>query len=74
MENVPRVCSAAGAQVGQTYNLGKVERVISDSIENKVLQPVDNVEELLTQRSHGADGAGAGAVSCAAPGCWSCLG
>lgn len=39
---------------GTTYNLGQVEGVISDSIENKVLEPVHNIEELLTQRRHNA--------------------
>jgi hypothetical protein len=41
---------------GHTYNLGQVEGVISNGVENKILQPVDNVEELLSQRSHGVGG------------------
>jgi hypothetical protein len=41
---------------GHTYNLGQVEGIISNSVENEVLEPVDNVEELLSQRSHGAGG------------------
>jgi hypothetical protein len=37
-----------------TYNLRQVEGVISDGVENQVLEPVDNVEQLLTQRRHDA--------------------
>jgi hypothetical protein len=39
---------------GVTYNLGQVQGIISDGVENEILQPVDHVEELLAQRSHGA--------------------
>lgn len=45
--------SANSAQpAGQTYNLRQIERVVANSVEDKVLQPVDDVEELLAQRSH----------------------
>jgi hypothetical protein len=43
-------------QRGHTYNLRQVQRIISNSVENEVLQPVDHVEELLAQRSHGVGG------------------
>jgi hypothetical protein len=39
-----------------TYNLRQVQGIISNRVENEVLEPVDNVEELLTQRSHGVGG------------------
>lgn len=41
---------------GATYNLGQIERVIADGVENEVLEPVDDVKELLTQRRHDAGG------------------
>jgi hypothetical protein len=44
-------------QRGHTYNLRQVQGIISNSVENKILQPVDHVEELLAQRSHGVGGA-----------------
>jgi hypothetical protein len=51
------LCRIAGASaVGATYNLGQVEGVIADGVENKVLEPVDDVEELLAQRRHNAGG------------------
>lgn len=53
----PLLCCIAGTSaVGATYNLGQVEGVIADGVENKVLEPVDDVEELLTQRRHNAGG------------------
>src|SRR5690242_19141487 len=48
-------CRITGASVeGATYNLGQVKRVIADGVEDQVLEPVDNVEELLAQRRHNA--------------------
>lgn len=38
-----------------TYDLWQVQGVISDSIENEVLEFVDNVEKILAQRSHDDD-------------------
>lgn len=43
-------------QRGHTYNLGQVQGIISYRVENEILQPVDHVEELLAQRSHGVGG------------------
>lgn len=48
---------------GHTYNLRQVQRVISNSVENEILEPVDDVEQLLTQRSHVVGGC----VCCSAP-------
>jgi len=52
----PTFPAATAYTRGVTYNLGQVEGVISNGVENKILQPVDNVEELLSQRSHGVGG------------------
>jgi hypothetical protein len=49
-------CSACASAGGATYNLGEIERVIADGVENEVLEPVDDVEELLAQRRHNAGG------------------
>jgi hypothetical protein len=49
-------CSACASAGGATYNLGQVEGVIADGVENEVLEPVDDVEELLAQRRHNAGG------------------
>jgi hypothetical protein len=43
-------------QRDHTYNLGQVQGVISNGVEHEILQPVDHVEELLAQRSHGVGG------------------
>jgi hypothetical protein len=47
-------CIAGASAAGATYNLGQIERVIADGVENEVLEPVDDVEELLAQRRHNA--------------------
>lgn len=47
-------CGACASAGGATYNLGQVEGVIADGVENEVLEPVDDVEELLAQRRHNA--------------------
>lgn len=36
-----------------TYNLGQVEGIISNRVENKILQPVYNVQQLFAQGRHG---------------------
>jgi hypothetical protein len=52
------------AQAGQAYNLWQIQGIISNGIENEILEPVDNVEELFTQRRHGG---GCGGVRLGAP-------
>jgi len=47
---------------GATYNLRQIQRVIPDGVEDEILQAIDDVEQLLAQRSHGA-----GCVLCGAP-------
>lgn len=37
---------------GQTYNLRQVQRIISNSVEDQVLEPVYNAEQLITERGH----------------------
>jgi hypothetical protein len=49
-------------QGGATYNLWQIQGVISDCVEDEILQAIDDVEQLLAQRSHGA-----GRVFCVAP-------
>lgn len=49
-----RFCAAQCLGRRGTYDLGQVEGVIADGVEHQVLQPVDDVEQLLAQRSHGA--------------------
>jgi hypothetical protein len=39
-------------RLGRTYNLGQIEGIISNRVEDQILQPVDDVEELLAQRRH----------------------
>jgi hypothetical protein len=39
-------------RLGRTYNLGQIEGIISNGVEDQILQPVDDVEELLAQRRH----------------------
>jgi len=34
------------------YDLGQVQRVISDSVEDKVLKLVDDSEQIFTERGH----------------------
>ncbi len=48
------MCLADASARGPTYNLGQIERIIANSVEDKVLEPVDDVEELLAQRRHNA--------------------
>lgn len=38
-----------------TYNLGKVERIIADGVEDEVLQLVDRVKQIIAEGSHRAD-------------------
>jgi len=45
------ICARGG---GVTYNLGQIKGIIPDGVEDQILQTVDNVEQLLTQRGHGA--------------------
>lgn len=40
---------------GQTYNLRQIEGVIADGVEDEILEAVDDIEQLLTQRRHGAE-------------------
>lgn len=49
--------------LGQTYNLGQIQGIIADSIEDQVLEFVDRSEEVVAEGSHfrkTADGAGTG--------------
>lgn len=39
-----------------TYNLGQVEGIIANRVEDEILQPIHNVEELFAQGRHGVDG------------------
>ena len=41
---------------GATYNLRQIQRVIPDGVEDEILQAIDDVEQLLAQRSHGVGG------------------
>ena len=49
-------CITGASAGGATYNLGQVKGIIADGVEDKVLEPVDDVEELLAQRRHDAGG------------------
>lgn len=44
----------SGLEKAVTYNLGEIQGIIADGVENEVLQPVDDVKQLLAQRRHGA--------------------
>lgn len=46
--------TASSGMGGHTYNLRQIQRVISNGVENQILQPVDDVEQFLAQRRHGA--------------------
>lgn len=37
------------------YNLGKVKGVVADGIEHKVLELVDDRQQLFSQRGHGRE-------------------
>ena len=39
-------------RLGRTYNLGQIEGIISNSVEDQILQRVDDIEELLAHRRH----------------------
>lgn len=47
--------TAAPAGAGQAYNLRQIEGIIADGIEDEILKAVDDIEQLLTQRRHGAE-------------------
>ena len=47
---------SVGLRGERTYNLGQIEGIISNGVEDEVLESVDNVEQLLAQRGHGAGG------------------
>jgi hypothetical protein len=38
------------------YNLGQIQGIIADGVENKILELVDNVQQVLAQRSHSCRG------------------
>ena len=42
------------AGVGYAYNLRQIQRIISNGVEDEILKPIDDVEQLLAQRRHGA--------------------
>lgn len=59
------------AGVEWAYNLRQIQRIISNSVEDEILKSVDDVEQFLAQRRHGAGRR----VRCLAPpdgfGCYS---
>jgi hypothetical protein len=50
------------AFAGKAYNLRQIQRIISNCVEDQILQPIYNAEEFISQRGHGgwmlADGRG----------------
>jgi len=48
---VPVSCMYRGLEQC-AYDLGQVQRVISDSVEDKVLKLVDDSEQIFTERGH----------------------
>lgn len=45
--------NAGAKKVGRrAYNLGQVEGIVADCVEDQILKLVDNVQQILTQRSH----------------------
>ena len=51
------VAAAAQCLGGRaTYDLGQVEGIISNRVENEILQSIHNVEELFAQGRHSVDG------------------
>jgi hypothetical protein len=39
-------------RVGRAYYLREIQRIIADCVEDKILQPVDNAKQFLSQRGH----------------------
>lgn len=42
----------SSSELDQTDNLGQVERIISDSVEDEVLKLVDGTKEIISESRH----------------------
>lgn len=48
------ILARTGPRAGEwAHNLREVERIVADGIEDQILQLVDDVEQVLTERRHG---------------------
>ena len=46
------VCAYLTTYREEAYNLGKIERIVADGVEDQILELVDHVQQLLSQRCH----------------------
>ncbi len=48
--------TGVGRKSGRAYNLGQIERVVADGVEDEILQLVDGAEQVVAEGSHGDEG------------------